>query len=160
MTAPVLLSTLRARGVQLSVSAGRLRFRPATAVDADLRQAIETHRSGLVALLQAGPNEGHAGLVADALEAFPGAQVVDTVHVTAEAVPGALAALCALAVETYPGETIAGRLEACLLACQAVRLHPDATPKQQTMAVAVDALLERTPYPELVRLLGGREELP
>jgi hypothetical protein len=56
MTAHALLDALRARGIELYVADGRLRYRcPAGALDAPLRRAAAEHRAQILALLGSPP---------------------------------------------------------------------------------------------------------
>lgn len=52
--AVALLADLRARGVELVAIGDRLRFRPASAVSGDTREALRVHKAELLALLTAG----------------------------------------------------------------------------------------------------------
>lgn len=54
MTPAALLADLRARGVELVAIGDRLRFRPASAVSRDTREALRVHKAELLALLTAG----------------------------------------------------------------------------------------------------------
>lgn len=49
--AVALLADLRARGVELVATGDRLRFRPASAVSEDTRDALRAHKAELLALL-------------------------------------------------------------------------------------------------------------
>lgn len=64
MTAPALLATLRARGVEVVAAGDRLRYRPADAVPEDLVAAMRACKAELLALLCASEPErlGSAGL--------------------------------------------------------------------------------------------------
>lgn len=49
--AVALLADLRSRGVELVAAGDRLRFRPASAVSEDTREALRVHKAELLALL-------------------------------------------------------------------------------------------------------------
>lgn len=152
MSTTSILQTLNTAGIQLRYHGGELQYRPVDAVTPELKELIERNWDALVSHLSA---PSHAEWVAEVLDLFPGAHVLDgDPRVTPDVAQVALQRFAGMVRAELPDAGLSDRVALALQTLEAVSRHPSASLRAKAVAAAVLALLESSSLDDLTRLFS------